>query len=189
MTTPRATLCLFLLASCATPRPTPRPAQAPSARELFPLAVGNRWTYRVRFLGVDQTLSVAIVSGQDGTFIDNRGQRYHEGRGGLRDDQRYLLREPLAEGKSWSSVVSVSSTEHYSVAAVGEAAEVPAGRFAGCVRVEGRTPGGADRAQLAEQTYCPGVGLVRVVTYEEISGRRGPPQWQEELVAFRVAAR
>ena len=176
--------CLVLgCAHAALIRP---PATAPPAAKLFPLAVGNRWTYRVQFLGADQLLSVSIVSGEPGTFVDNRGQRYHVERDGIRDDRRYLLRDPLGPGKGWSSVISLTDTEAYQVAGINESIVVPAGHFSGCVRVAGRNPGAGNAVQLAEQVYCPGVGLVRVTTYEEIGGRRSPPQWSEELVAYRL---
>jgi hypothetical protein len=177
---------LGALLACAHAPPAPAPTLGPPAAKLFPLAVGNRWTYRVQFLGANQLLSVAIVSGQPGTFVDNRGQRYYVDHAGVRDDRRYLLRDPLSPGKSWNSVVSLTETEAYQVAGIGESIEVPAGHFSGCVRVEGRNPGPGNAVQLAEQVYCPDVGLVRVTTYEEIGGRRSPPQWREELVAYRL---
>ncbi|MHB1844235.1 MAG: hypothetical protein ACYCWW_05290 [Deltaproteobacteria bacterium] len=189
------TLSLLSLLACASTAQTVRAAAGPSPAALFPLAVGNRWSYQVEFLGARQTLSVSIVSGQGGVFVDSRGQRYSVDSRGVRDEQRYLLREPLEPGRSWQSIVSLQSTERYRVVAVGETTDVPAGRFEGCVRIEGRIEGGgaapsgkgASKAQLAEQTYCPGVGLVKVTTYEELQGQRGAPQWREELAAYRVA--
>ncbi len=186
MTFRLATVLSLALAACAGARPVPPPS-APRASKLFPLAVGNRWTYRVRFLGASQLLSVAIESEAAGEFVDNRGTRYILDHAGLRDAQRYLIREPVQPGKSWRSVIGLDATESYRVAAVGESADVPAGHFAGCVRIEGREPSHQGAIQLAEQTYCPGVGLVRVTTYEEREGVRGAPQWTEELVAFRLA--
>ncbi|MHB8420126.1 MAG: hypothetical protein ACYDCL_18780 [Myxococcales bacterium] len=182
----RLLLVLLPALGCASARAPPTPEVGPPAAKLFPLAVGNRWTYRVQFMGADQILSLSIVSGELGAFVDSRGQRYFVDHAGVRDDRRYLLRDPVAPGRSWSSVVSLTETEHYQVAGVGESVDVPAGHFAGCVRVEGRNPGPGNSEQLAEQVYCPGVGLVRVTTYEEIGGRRGPPQWREELVAYRL---
>jgi hypothetical protein len=180
-----AMLVTLAAAGCASSPPVPTRLSGPPAAKLFPLAVGNRWTYRVQFMGANQLLSVAIVSGGQGSFVDNRGQHYLLDHAGLRDDKRYLLRDPLELGKRWSAVVSLTDTEHYEVMGVDENVEVPAGHFSGCVRVEGRSPGGQG-VQLAEQVYCPGIGLVRVTTYEEQGGQRGPPQWHEELAAYRV---
>ncbi len=181
------TTLLPLLLACAAPKAVERAPSGPDPAKLFPLAPGNRWTYQVSFLGAKQTLSVSIVSAQNGLYVDSRGQRYRVDARGVRDDQRYLLREPLEPGRSWQSVISLSSTEHYRVVGVGESADVPAGHFDGCVRIEGRVPGGRDKIQLAEQTYCQGVGLVRVTTYEEMGGQRGAPQWEEDLAAYRLA--
>jgi hypothetical protein len=173
------------LAACATTQPVPTAPASASVSRLFPMAVGNRWTYKVQFMGAEQLLSVSIVSGGQGEFVDNRGQHYIFDHAGLRDDKRYLLKEPPELGKKWSAVVSLTDSESYEVVGVGETIDVPAGHFTGCVRVEGRSPGGQG-VQLAEQVYCPGTGLVRVTTYEEQAGQRGAPQWREELAAFRV---
>jgi hypothetical protein len=106
---------------------------------------------------------------------------------GIRDAQRYLLKDPLLAGESWSSVVSLRSTEHYKVLQAGGSVEVPAGRFESCVLIEGRNPQSPTQVLVADQTYCLDVGLVRVQTFEETSGQRGPIQWDQELVAYRIA--
>jgi hypothetical protein len=181
---------LGLLCACAGARPPAAPSAPPpslSAVSLLPLAVGNRWTYRAEFLGASQTLSVSIVSQQPGGFRDSRGLNYFVDGKGVRDEQRYLLKDPIAVGQSWSSVVSMRSTEHYEVVEAGAQVLVPAGRFDGCVRIEGRNRQSPTQVQIAEQTYCLGVGLVRVQTFEETDGHRGPMQWNQELLAFRVA--
>jgi len=180
---------LLVLVACAEAQKVP-PADhgpaGPSAKALFPLAVGNRWSYRATFLGATQDLTVSIVGGEDRAFRDSRGQLYHIGPDGLRDGQRYLLREPIGVGTKWSSVIDVGHTEYYRIAEVGTAVDVPAGHFAGCVVVEAAAPETPEHVILAEQTYCPGVGLVRVVTYAEIDGKRGPPQFNQALVSYQV---
>jgi len=180
---------LVALLSCAEGQRPPSgdvPPRGPSAQQLFPLAVGNRWSYRVSFLGATQDLTVSIVSDDAHVFVDSRGQHFHLGADGLRDDQRYLLREPIAVGKKWSAILDITQTENYRVTEVGATAEVPAGRFGGCVRVEASTAETPAHVLIAEQTYCPNVGLVRVVTYAEIDGKRGPPQVTQDLVSFKV---
>jgi len=187
-TTPRMLLLAAALAftsACATAPPVPTKPSGPPAAKLFPLAIGNRWTYRVQFMGVKQLLSLSIVSGGQGEFVDNHGQHYFFDHAGLRDDKRYLLRDPTELGRKWSAVVSLTESESYEVMGVNETIDVPAGHFTECVRVEGRSPGGQG-VQVAEQVYCPQVGLVRVTTYEERDGQRGPAQWREELEAYRV---
>jgi hypothetical protein len=176
-----------LVAGCASA--PARPSAGSSVGEvkaMFPLAVGNRWSYRVSFLGASQELTVSIVSGDGYLFQDSRGQRFRVDHDGLRDDQRYLLRAPLEKGTKWSAVIDITHTEFYRVDEVGLSVEVPAGGFTGCVRVLASTPESPQHILIAEQTYCPRVGLVRVVTFAEIEGKRGPPQVTQELVSYRV---
>jgi hypothetical protein len=156
-------------------------------KALFPLAVGNRWSYRVSFLGASQDLTVSIVGGDGYIFQDSRGQRFRVDSGGLRDDQRYLLHLPLDRGQKWSAVIDIAHTEFYEVVDVGTTTEVPAGSFAGCVRIQASTRESPQHILIAEQTYCPNVGLVRVVTFAEIDGKRGPPQVTQDLVSYKVA--
>jgi len=175
------------LAACVSTSPKPTAARGPSARELFPLAVGNRWTYDVSFLGARQALTVSIVSGEGGEFVDSRNQRFSVGPGGVRDEHRYLLREPIEVGRGWSSIINVTTTEDYHVEEIGIRMDVPAGHFEDCVRVEAKSPQGQNMSLIADQVYCPGVGLVRVITFQERSGVRGPAQVTQELSSYRVA--
>jgi hypothetical protein len=55
------------------------------------------------------------------------------------------------------------------------------------VRIQASTRESPEHVLIAEQTYCPGVGLVSVVTFTEIDGKRGPPQVRQDLVAYKVA--
>jgi hypothetical protein len=187
----RALGILGALACLACADAPARPTTGDAARgsevaPFFPLAVGNRWSYRVSFLGASQDHTVSIVGSDGYVFQDSRGQRFRVDRDGLRDDQRYLLRAPLERGKKWSAVIDITHTEYYEIDEVGLSVEVPAGGFAGCVRVQARTAESPEHILLAEQTYCPNVGLVRVVTYAETQGKRGPPQVRQDLVSYRV---
>lgn len=179
-------LLLAGLLGCAASKPRPAAVVGPRARDLFPLAIGNRWSYEVGFLGAKQSLSVSIVS-RDGTwFSDSRGQHFLAAADGLRDEHRYLLKEPLEPGHGWDSILDVATTEHYKVTETGLGLDVPAGHFDGCVHLEARSAQGNALSLIAEQDYCPGVGLVRVVTFQEKSGVRGPQQWMQELTSYNV---
>lgn len=181
---------IFGMLACATApaRPADRAAAAagPRARELFPLAVGNRWSYDVSFLGARQALSVSIVSADGPRFQDSRGQAFIVEPDGLRDEHRYLLKEPLTAGAGWSSIIDVSTTESYKVLEIGVPVDVPAGHFEGCARIEAQNPQGGNQTLIAEQVYCPGVGLVRVVTFQETANQRGPAQFTQELTSYAV---
>ncbi|AKT36252.1 hypothetical protein [Chondromyces crocatus] len=75
----------------------------------------------------------------------------------------YVLREPLLVGSSWPGAHGGQER----VVAVDVIAEVPAGRFAGCIRTQEDQPG--ELLSTFSSTYCPGVGLVVL----EVSGDAG----------------
>jgi hypothetical protein len=126
------------------------------------------------------------VSAEGSTFQDSLHNTYMLDHEGLRDGHRYLLKDPIAVGNKWSSIIDVSNTENYEVAEVGVSIDVPAGHFGGCVRIESRNPQGQGTTLIAEQVYCPGVGLARVRTYQERQGTRGLVQWDQELASYHV---
>jgi hypothetical protein len=164
-------LALALLAGCAH---VPPPAPPPDPAKFYPLSVGNRWSYDQQFLGSVRQLEVAIVDETNGFFQDNSGQKLTFDSHGLRDDKRYLLRSPLVVGRTWTNVVSVSSTEYYKVLEVGGECEAPAGKFSGCVRVESRNRQDPRTTLVNEMTFAPGVGLVRVKVIAETGQKRLP---------------
>jgi hypothetical protein len=68
----------------------------------------------------------------------------------------YLLKAPLSKGATWhsrSGVVRVENTD--------EIADVPAGKFPGCLRTVEESRDTA-LARTVSQVYCPHVGLVSV---------------------------
>ena len=106
---------------------------------------------------------------------------------------RHVLRRPIAVGTEWqaSTVPYLLRRrqgfppevrhEHgdvpmrYAIESTEEAIEVPAGRFARCVRVRGQgtvrlfvdpVAGWRDVALVTTEWYCPGAGLVKLVREE-----------------------
>src|SRR5690606_3545730 len=126
--------------------------EALKADAYYPLAVGNRWTYRAKVLNETTERAVTIVDQADGFYRDTMGGKLMADPYGVRDDRRYLLRTPVRPGHTWTNVVSVSSVEHYQILDVANC-EVPAGRFKDCVRVEGRNPIDNERALLSRWTF------------------------------------
>jgi len=188
---------LLLATSCAHAGPGPGPATAAPARavsafELFPLAVGNEWTWedqspqRQAGRPAAPARTVRILERTaDGFFKDNeRGELKVSGEC-LRDRVRQLLCRPLAVGTSWKSVVAVGATEKYEIVGVGERVEVPAGRFEGCVRVRSVTAAGPAADLVAEISYAPGVGPVRIETFAVAAGKASP-QLRAVLKAYRL---
>jgi len=173
--------------ACASRQQVEEPESRPSTSlgDYYPLAVGNRWTYRVNGRE-DKTVDVEILKEEEGYFHDNQGGQLTVDGFGVRDRKRYLLRGPLSDGNSWTNVVSVSSTERYRILQAGVPCEAPAGAFAHCVRVEARNRVDASTTLINALTFAEGVGLVRIeVSAEKANGERLPQTWLE-LASFKV---
>lgn len=189
----RTRLALLGLALACAHRPAAAP-RATTPADFFPLAVGNEWTW------VDETpalpaaargkaRTVRILSrDRDGYFVDNERGALRADPDCLHDRVRRLLCAPLDKGRSWSSVVSVSSTERYEIAATGEVVDTPAGRFEGCVRVRATNRAGPSTQNVLEITYAPGVGPVRIETFAVVNAAVSP-QVRAVLKSYRVGAR
>jgi hypothetical protein len=181
-----------LAAACA--RAPVAPPRATPLADYFPLAVGNEWSYRDESpaLPPDRqraTRTVRILDRTaDGYFRDNERGELRWEPDCLRDRARRLLCAPLAPGATWASVVSVSSTERYEIAAVDEAVATPAGRFDGCVKVRAHNRAAPSTDHILEITYAPGVGPVRLETFVVVDGRV-TPQIRAVLERYRVAPR
>ena len=160
------------------------PLSAGSVADYYPLAVGNRWTYAVNGRA-DKRVEVKIVKEEGGFFLDSQGGQLTADSFGIRDQKRYLLRAPLETGRSWTNVVSVSSTERYQILRADGPCESPAGVFQGCVQVEARNRVDADTTLVNTFTFAPRVGLVRIQVDAERGGRRIPQTWLE-LTSYQL---
>lgn len=182
---------VFLLSCLGCAKNTGTAATAAStgerrtAGDYYPLAVGNSWTYDAKFLGGDEERTVAIVR-KDGVFFrDSMGGQLRLDPFGVRDEKRYLLREPIEVGTSWTNVVSVSSIERYRIVKVGHPCEAPAGKFEGCVTVESTNKADPRRSLVNAMTFAPGVGIVRIqVTL--VDGKKQIPQATMALKKFEL---
>jgi hypothetical protein len=191
----RSLLPLAALATaCAGAPAAPPRAPASGVAEFFPLAVGNEWVYRDESPALPaerrgQTRTVRILERTpDGYYRDNeRGELRLDG-DCLRDRSRRLLCAPMEKGRSWSSVVSVSSTEKYEIAEVGESVQTPAGRFDGCVRVRAHNRAGPTTDHVLEITYAPRVGPVLIETFAVVGGKAAP-QVRAVLQSYTPAAK
>src|SRR5512138_1904417 len=180
-----------LAAACAGARPAPHAPASSAPADYFPLAVGNEWVYRDESpalppdrRGAARTVRI-LERTRDGYFRDNERGELRADPDCLHDRSRRLLCAPIAPGRTWASVVSVSSTERYEIAGVGEAVATPAGRFAGCVRVRAHNRAAATTDHVLEITYAPGVGPVRLETFVVVGGKV-TPQVRAVLERYRV---
>lgn len=202
MSLPRVSLLVLVpLVACACasgpaartpPAGAARPPQG-SVAEYFPLAVGNEWTYTdlspslPAGKGARRTVRI-LARTADGYFRDNeRGELRVDG-DCVRDRVRRILCAPFTLGASWTSVVSIDSTERYEIAARDETVETPAGRFRGCVRVRARNRATPTTEHVLEISYAPGVGPVQLETYAVVDGNV-TPQVKAVLQSYRLGAK
>lgn len=194
-----------VIAACAGTgqRPAPAAPTAPAApatvapgapADYYPLAVGNQWTYRDETPGQGKgqppvSRTVRIVSRtRDGYFKDSDRGELRADADCLHDRSRQLLCGPLSKGRSWTSVVSVSSTEKYEIVGVGEKVETPAGTFEGCVRVRAVNRAGPGAELVLEITYAPGIGPARIETFVLVAGD-AIPQFRAILENVKLQGR
>lgn len=191
--TPRTLLPLVALAAACARAPV-SPPRAASPGDYFPLAVGNEWVYRDESPnlppgGAAGPRIVRILERtRDGYFRDSERGELRADPDCLHDRSRRLLCAPVEPGRTWASVVSVSSTERYEIAAVGETVATPAGRFEGCVRVRALNRASPGTDHILEITYAPGVGPVRIETFAVVGGKV-TPQIRAVLERYRLEGR
>jgi len=180
---------LLAVASCQhAPKPAPVVVDdALRARDLYPLRVGNAWTYEIRTSGQSVLRSIEITAEQDGYFLDSKAGRLREDARGLRDGDRYLIENPIQAGHKWFSVVSVQSTEEFEITEAGHPCTVQAGTFGRCVTVRATSSVDADRSLALVSTYAEGVGLVSLHTEQATAGKTPVPQLDMELVTYKLA--
>ncbi|MBL8922648.1 MAG: hypothetical protein JNJ54_27610 [Myxococcaceae bacterium] len=177
---------LLLVCACATGSGAKAGEEKGSTRtaaDYFPLKVGTAWEYEASMLGEKRTLPVSILKVVDGAAEDSTGARLMADAWGVRDDRRYLLRNPIETGTRWNNVVSPSSIENYEIISVDQPCDAPAGRWEGCVIVESRNRIDQSKTLVNEITLAPAVGIVRMATTLDDGGRR-LPQSQLTLLRF-----
>lgn len=186
------TVCLSLaaaLSACATSTaggPQGAASKGPLASDFFHLKVGATWQYEASMLGEKRTLPVTILKVVDGVAEDSTGARLYADAWGVRDERRYLLRDPIETGTKWNNVVSPSSVEAYEIVATGQPCDSPAGKWEGCVVVESRNRVDATKTLVNEITLAPNVGIVQVATTLDDGGKR-LPQSKLTLLKFTPA--
>jgi hypothetical protein len=164
---------LLLLSACAH---AGAPARLAAPADYFPLAVGNEWVWEDQSPQLQPGPGVALRTVRilertaDGYYRDSERGELKAGADCVRDRVRQLLCRPLAVGTAWKSVVAVGSTEKYEIVGTGETVTTPAGTFGGCVRVRAVNPAGGGADLVAEISYAPGVGPVRIETYAVAQG-------------------
>ena len=163
-----------------------------AARDYFPLAVGNSWTYEISPAPQGQEKdTVTIVSrDEEGFFADDHGGRLQHRSNGIFDGDRFLLEDPLAVEHAWIAVPTPSSVERYVIEEVDRAVSVPAGNFSDCVVVRGEQPGrsadGQEMKVILRWVYAPGVGLVELRQHIQLKDEEPRLLQERRLVTFQL---
>jgi hypothetical protein len=179
---------LLALMACAHAPPAPPALPSAAPGDYFPLAVGNTWVFLDRSpkqAGAARRSVRIVKRDADGYFVDDQRGALRADPDCVHDRARRLLCRPLRPGATWMSVTGASTTERYEIAGVGETVTVPAGTFTGCVRVRSQVRA-EGLEQVAELTYAPGVGPVRLETFIVVDGVAAP-QIMGELESYRIA--
>jgi hypothetical protein len=180
-------LCVLGLFACAhsTDSAAP-PAPPPTAARYFPLAVGNRWSYRATGASSNAVEAVEIRGVKDGKYSDSTGRLLWVTLDGLRDQSRVILRSPVEAGRSWTVVLGPDSMEHWRINSVGKPCAAPAGRFSDCVVVESRISPALGVELVNRITFAAGVGMVQIRTALLRNGVE-TPQTELLLTEYEVA--
>lgn len=182
-------LVMLCVSACATTSgsATKPSEKTPDAAVFYPLGLGTAWSYEVKLLGETRQVDVKMLKKNDDGYVeDSMGAKLLADTYGVRDEKRYLLRNPIAAGNKWTNVVSVSSVETYEILAVNQPCEAPGGSWEGCVVVESRNRVKEGTTLVNEVTFAPGVGIVRLSTVLE-AGDRQIPQSTLSLLKFTPA--
>ena len=182
------------LSSCATSSPTPDAPPAPvrSPCDYYPLAVGSRWIYDV-YQGAAapgaplEELPVTITGTKGGFFLADPNAQWACNADGLRDEKRSMLRSPIEQGREWSAVTGVGSTEHVRITDVGTSVTVPAGTYTETVTVQVTQRIDEAKSIALEITFARHVGPIRLMTKLLDAGRE-IPQIETQLRSYQPAA-
>jgi hypothetical protein len=152
-----------------------------AAERFFPLVDGHVYHYVTTTEQGEQGMLVARVhrsgASQGELRFPTGAKRFEYRPEGvvLAGEGAFVLREPIAPGTAWIGEHGGQAR----VEEVGITAEVPAGRFSGCVRTREERLG--DRPLVYLATFCPDVGLVSLeatggASYEKAELKSyGPP--------------
>jgi hypothetical protein len=173
---------VLMLAGCRSAPAAKPAAAAEDASRYYPLSVGNSWTYEERSARKRETIKIV---GQDGAwfFDDHRGRLRYES-DGVRDNDRYLLRSPLAVGAKWSAVENLV-VQRFEVTSMDASLVTQAGTFTHCAVIRNEQPLQKGKF-ITEWTYAPKVGLAQIVTSTIDPKGNQQEQTRLQLVAYQV---
>jgi hypothetical protein len=158
----------------------------PKSTDYYPLEIGASWTYNVAYPGQQGEMTVTITGEKDGYFVDDHEGAFRHTHDGLRDKQRYLIRHPLMKGNNWKTIVSASAVEHNEILSVGEKCESAAGSFSDCLVIQSSIRRDKSMTLYLTWTFARDIGLVKLETEAELTGKGRIPQVKQSLVKYTV---
>jgi len=181
-------LCGIVLAACSHGSLRTREAGAPASqadvREFFPLEVGATWRYTVNRLGKKATWTRSISAREGDDFVFSDFVRVRATALGVRDQDRYFLRNGIAAGESWWAQLAVDRRLQVEVKATDASVTTLAGRFDGCLVVQESQPLPDQHTLVTQITYARGVGMVKRVILVRKPGGGSMSQESAELMSY-----
>jgi hypothetical protein len=151
----------------------------------YPLGIGYSWTYKGKFLGQAVEKKIVIEKKEGGFYIDNTGAMLMHDQDGLRDNKRYLLKNPIKKGNKWISIVSSQSTERYEIIQTDIKAKYKDDIIKNCIKVRSTNRIDATKEMVAEWIYAPDIGIISFSTFILKNKKDWEPQGYFELVEFK----
>lgn len=173
------TLFLSLLTACSSS------SGGKKALDYYNFNLGTTWIYKANFLGEEDTRTVVMGPQKEGFFTDDAGGRFAYDGEGVRDEHRYILKQPIQKGAKWHSVAAVGATELYEITEVGVACEGAGKKFEDCLVVRSTNPIDDDQTLENTMTFAKGVGLVAIRTELVKSGGVRSRQVEMKLTDYR----
>ncbi len=150
----------------------------------YPLGIGYSWTYKGKFLGQIVEKKITIEKTEGSYFVDNTGAMLMHDEEGLRDNKRYLIKNPVKKGNKWMSVISSQSTEHYEIVQTDIKAKYKDEMIKNCIKVRSTNRIDATKDMIAEWIYAPDIGMISFSTYILKNKKDWEPQGYFDLVDF-----
>ncbi len=182
-------LAVLLAAACSSAKKdkvSKTPDYSTSAAKYMPLALGNKWTYKVNYFGSTGKIDIEIKATDGEWFVDNKGQKLKIDKRGIRDEYRYLLMFPLQKD-SWVSIIDLRTKELRKTVGVDETVTVPAGKFEGAIKVHTSVELPDSKTLHSFHYFVAGVGIVKIETaIEDVKEGKLIPQTVTELEKYSV---
>ncbi len=183
-------LSFLFFTACASQNKSEKPLHvsdySESAAKYMPLEIGNRWVYRVNYLGSVGEIEVVINARNEEWFVDNKGGKFLIDRRGIRDKDRYILMFPL-QREEWVTIVDPRTREIRRTVGVDEKVNVPAGTFEGAIKVHTLVDLPENRVMHTYHYFVADVGIVKIDTVlENVREGKLVPQTSTELVEYFI---